>query len=86
LTEYKPFDDLERVDLESFRAFVARYGPRIYDYVPGQPFITASAIVLNPASTKTLVQWHNLHKQYRQWGGKANPATVNQILKEKLGA
>jgi len=90
LNSYKPFDKLEKIDLELFRKFVAEYGNKIYDFVPKQPFITASALVLNESLTKTLVMYHNLHKTFRQFGGKAEgnsnlSAVAAEELKDESG-
>jgi hypothetical protein len=72
LNDYKPFDDLESTDLEKFRRFVSKYGNKIYDRTPGQPTITASAFVINPAGTKTLIMHHKVHGFYKQFGGHAD--------------
>lgn len=72
LNEYKPVDDLEKTDLELFRAFVEKYGDKIYDRKPGHPVITASAIVVNPDFTKTLLMQHKLHGFYKQFGGHSD--------------
>ncbi|MBN1325080.1 MAG: hypothetical protein JW974_02585 [Alphaproteobacteria bacterium] len=72
LNNYIPFDDLERTDLEKFRKFVSKYGDKIYNRTPGQPTITASAFVINPDFSKTLIMHHKVHGFYKQFGGHAD--------------
>lgn len=72
LTNYKPYDRLENVDLELFRKFVAKYEEEIYERIPNRPVITTSAFVVNPEFTKTLLIKHKLHGQTKQFGGHAD--------------
>ncbi|MBN1281530.1 MAG: hypothetical protein JW985_01000 [Alphaproteobacteria bacterium] len=72
LNKYIPFDDLERTDIEKFRKFVSEYNGNIFDRTPGQPTITASAFVVNPNFTKTLIMHHKIHGFYKQFGGHAD--------------
>jgi hypothetical protein len=72
LTKYKPFDDLEKGDLNRLALFVSKYGEKIYNRAPGQPVITASAVVVNPDFTKILIMRHKLHGFYKQFGGHAD--------------
>ena len=85
LNYYKPFDDLECVDLEKFRSFVAEYKNKIYDRNPNQPVITASAVVINPEFTKILVMHHKLHNFYKQFGGHADgESDLLKVAKKEL--
>jgi hypothetical protein len=86
LTEYEPFDALERADIECFRRFVSEYGKRIYDRAPGQPSITASAVVVNSNFSKVLLMHHKLHGFYKQFGGHAdgNPNLTTVAATELL--
>ena len=90
LNNYIPFDNLERLDLEKFRNFVLKYKDKIYDRVPNQPVITASAIVVNSNFTKILVMHHKLHNFYKQFGGHADGDSnlvkvATKELKEESG-
>jgi len=85
LNEYKPFDDLESVDLEKFRNFISEYKNKIYDRNPNQPVITASAIIVNPEFTKILVMHHKLHNFYKQFGGHADgESDLLKVAKKEL--
>ena len=72
LYKHEPFDDLEREDLSRFREFLIKYKDSIYDRIPNQPVITASAIVVNPDFSKILIMHHKKHGFYRQFGGHAD--------------
>ncbi|MDR0967299.1 MAG: hypothetical protein LBL75_00490 [Rickettsiales bacterium] len=91
LFQYKPYDNLEKDDLEKLRLFSEHYKKTLYDRLPNQPVITASAMVVNPDFTKILVMHHKLHGFYKQFGGHAdgNPnlaAVANNELFEESGA
>ncbi|MDR0741815.1 MAG: hypothetical protein LBF28_03510 [Rickettsiales bacterium] len=91
LTKYKPFDALEKIDLNRLGLFVSEYGDKIYDRTPSQPVITASAVVVNPGFTKILIMRHKLHGFYKQFGGHADgnhnlAAVAESELLEESGA
>lgn len=76
LTEYEPFDHLEAYDLAELRKFTDKYFATIYDRVPNQPLVTASAIVVNPMFTKILTMRHRVHhNMMKQFGGHAEGVT-----------
>ena len=83
LTEYQPFDDLERTDIERLRGLSKQCGDFIYKYLPGHPCITASALVVDQSFSKILLMHHRDHDFYKQFGGHAEGNSDLPYISEK---
>lgn len=75
LTRYQPFDWRESHDLDRLRQHAAKAKRSLYQRIPGQPSVVASAVVVNPDMTRILLMHHLIHKFHKQFGGHADGNT-----------
>lgn len=84
LENHTPFDELEKVDTESFKQFLTAFGDFAYsrDCLVGH--IAPTAWIVNPSHTKVLMAHHNIYNSFAWLGGHADEDKdcLRVVLKE----
>jgi len=77
LSGYRPGDDIEAADLARARELV-RQAPD--PWLRSTPLhLTASALVVHPASGEVLLRWHQRQRAWLQVGGHADPGETDPL-------
>ncbi|MCU1375215.1 MAG: hypothetical protein JWO68_2501 [Actinomycetia bacterium] len=71
LSAHHPADDEEAADLERIRALVATEPEPWSRHVPVH--LTASALIVHPATGEVLLRWHAKQERWLQVGGHGDP-------------
>jgi 8-oxo-dGTP pyrophosphatase MutT (NUDIX family) len=77
LDEYQPADEAEAADVERVRRLVASEGNAWSRDTPMH--LTASALVVDPASGKVLLRWHQRQGKWLQVGGHGDPGETDPL-------
>ena len=83
LQAYKPFNDLEKSDLEMMLHIVKIYGDKALSR-DNLTHFSSSSMILNQDHTKVLMVYHNIYKSYSWTGGHMdnNPYPLEVAIKE----
>ena len=89
LKAYKPFNDLEKTDLEMMLHIAKMYGNKALER-DNLTHFTSSSMILNQDHTKVLMVYHNIYQSYSWTGGHMDgniyPLTVAiKEAKEETG-
>jgi 8-oxo-dGTP pyrophosphatase MutT (NUDIX family) len=78
LTEYQAASEAEAADVERMRRLAARAAdPWSRSQLPLH--LTASALVVHPASRRVLLRWHVKHDRWLQVGGHGDPGESDAL-------
>lgn len=83
LQAYKPFNDLEKSDLEMMLHIVKIYGDKALSR-DNLTHFSSSSMILNQDHAKVLMVYHNIYKSYSWTGGHMdnNPYPLEVAIKE----
>lgn len=83
LEAYKPYNDLEKTDLEMMLQIVNIYGDKALSR-DNLTHFSASSMILNQNHTSVLMVYHNIYKSYSWTGGHMdlNPYPLEVAIKE----
>ncbi len=77
LDRYRPADEAERADSERVRRLVASVSD---PWSRSEPLhLTASALVVDPASNRPLLRWHERLQRFQQVGGHGDPGEEDPL-------
>ena len=77
LRAYRPLGHAETADVERVRALVAAQAD---PWSRGLPLhLTASALIVHPASGRVLLRWHQRQQAWLQVGGHADPGEADPL-------
>jgi 8-oxo-dGTP pyrophosphatase MutT (NUDIX family) len=77
LGHYRPRDEAEAADVERVRALVAATDDPWARALPLH--ITASALIVHPASGRVLLRWHQRQQAWLQVGGHGDPGETEAL-------
>ena len=77
LSRYRPRDEAEAADVERVRALVAGTDDPWARSLPLH--ITASALIVHPASGRVLLRWHQRQQAWLQVGGHGDPGETDAL-------
>jgi hypothetical protein len=77
LDRYRPGDEAEAADVERLRALAAVADDPWLRSMPLH--ITASALIVHPASGRVLLRWHQRQQAWLQVGGHGDPGETEAL-------
>jgi 8-oxo-dGTP pyrophosphatase MutT (NUDIX family) len=77
LNGYRPHGAVESGDLERLRALIADEADPWLRTLPLH--VTASAVIVHPASRRVLLRWHQRQRAWLQVGGHADPGETEPL-------
>jgi 8-oxo-dGTP pyrophosphatase MutT (NUDIX family) len=77
LSSYRPADAAEEADVERVRALLAGGGDVWSRAIPLH--VTASALIVHPATGRVLLRWHERQHAWLQVGGHGDPGETDPV-------
>jgi len=76
LDRYRPRDEAEAADVQQVRALAAATDP----WLRSDPLhVTASALIVHPATGRVLLRWHQRQQAWLQVGGHGDPGETDPL-------